>query len=280
VWQCSDHRVTYLKPKLNRQWQVDRREDDSVKHLQLLCKDGAALLAYSGLAKVGNDHISDWLRRLVRGQSRTVDETLIRIREQATTTLAGPAATARIPHAFVIGTFVQGQPWVVAIVNQERPDSSAVAQFRTEGLAADQPKALIVGKGRDAVSDEDRALVERVAKRRPKRPEDYSRLLANVHRRAKHSKHPARHSISEACITSYMPPTWFPIPSMTHWGQPDPPGKTLLPVLMALSGIDTTETMKVLMQRMMAMGGEPIDEDEYQRRMDEAGRRSVEPPKP
>jgi hypothetical protein len=41
---------------------------------------------------------------------------------------------------------------------------------------------------------------------------------------------------------------------MTHWGQPDPPGKTLLPVLMVLSGIDTTETMKVLMQRMMAMG--------------------------
>jgi hypothetical protein len=175
-------RVAVLRPpgdvpkaETESQWQVDRREDDSVKHLQLLCKDGAALLAYSGLAKVGNDHISDCLRRLVRGQSRTVDETLIRIREQATATLAGPAATARIPHAFVIGTFVQGQPWVVAIVNQERPDSSAVAQFRTEGLAADQPKALIVGKGRDAVSDEDRALVERVAKRRPKRPEDYSR---------------------------------------------------------------------------------------------------------
>jgi hypothetical protein len=287
VWQCSDHRVTYLVQKPNRQWRVVKREDESVKHVQLGCKDGVALLAYSGLAKIGNDHISDWLRRLVRGQSGTVDETLIRIREGATATLAGPAAKAGVAHAFVIGTFVQGQPWMVAIVNQELPDSPPLDHFRTEGLAAWEPKTLIVGEGRDAVSEEDRALVERAAQRRPRRPEEYSELLAAVHRRAKHSKEPepskrsAHNSISEACITSYLLPGSIAVHSMKHWGKPDPSGKDLPPVPLLISGIDTTETTKVFLEHTKAMwAGEPIDEAEYERRMDKAGRRSVEPPKP
>jgi hypothetical protein len=281
VWQCSDHRVTYLVPKPNQRWKVVKREDDSVKHVQLVCKDGSALLTYSGLAKVGNDHISDWLRRLVRGQSRTVDETLIRIREEATATLAGPAAKNDIAHALVIGAFVQGKPWIVAIVNQKLPDSPPLDHFETDGFALQEPMALIVGEGRKAVSDADWALAQRVAKRRPKRPEDYSRVLADVHRRAKHSNHPARHTISEACITSYMPPAGHGIQSVRHWGQRDPSRKWPILVPMVVSGIDATEIMKATVENMEAReGGQPVDDAENQRRIGEAGRRAVEPLKP
>jgi len=81
----------------------------------------AAHLTYTGLAMVGNDHISDWVRRQVRGYSRTVDETLIRIREAATADLAGPAKASGVIHAFVVGAYVQRWPWAVAITNTAGP---------------------------------------------------------------------------------------------------------------------------------------------------------------
>src|SRR5215211_246698 len=210
MWQCSDHRVMHLRRKRNRQWAVVRTDDYSPKHIQLMCVGGSALLTYSGLGMIGNNHLSDWLRRLVRGPIRTLDETLIRIQEEATATLAGAAAKAEVIHAFTIGAILQGHPWAVVITNLGWPPGSPpLDRFETDMQTTDEPKALFFGAGRDAVSAEDWALVKRVAARRPRRPEDYSKLLAYVHRRAKHSKHPARHTISEACTTSYMPPTGF-----------------------------------------------------------------------
>ena len=121
IWQLSDFRVVHLRPRPNGRWKVARTEDRSMKFVQLACRDGAAHLTYSGLAMVGNDHISDWVRRQVRGYSRTVDETLIRIREAATADLAGPAKASGVIHAFVVGAYVQRWPWAVAITNTAGP---------------------------------------------------------------------------------------------------------------------------------------------------------------
>jgi hypothetical protein len=281
TWQCSDHRVTYLKRKPNGQWHVDHREDDSVKHLLLRCKDGAALLTYTGLAKVGDDHISHWLRRQVRGSSRTLDETLIRIREAATADLARPAKAASRPHAFAVGAYLQQRPWAVGITNTTGPpDFPILDEFTTEAVPADEPKVMILGEGSEAVSDEDWTLLLRVAQRRPRRPEDYAQLLANVHRRTKHSNHPKRHTISEGCITSFIPPSGDGGQTRTHWGQPGQDTR-LLPVPTVGFGIDLTETGRVMVDWMRAAeAGRPMDDAEYQRRLEEAGRRSVQPPKP
>src|SRR6266536_320977 len=84
VWQCSDQRAAWVvRNQRTGELTVIRTDDSSVKHIQFQCRDGAALLAYSGLSTVGTDDFSDWLRRLLRGQSRTVAETLIRIRAPA-----------------------------------------------------------------------------------------------------------------------------------------------------------------------------------------------------
>jgi hypothetical protein len=104
VWQCSDQRVAWAVPnRRTGQLDIKRVDDSSVKHIQFQCRDGTALLAYSGLAKVGTDDITDWLRRQLRGQSRTVDETLIRIREAADTNQARQASRRGRPGARLPG---------------------------------------------------------------------------------------------------------------------------------------------------------------------------------
>ena len=281
IWQCSDFRVVHLRPRPNGQSEVTRTEDRSVKFVQLRCRDGAAHLAYSGLAMVGNDQVSDWVRRQVRGYSRTVDGTLIRIREAATAELAGLAKATGVVHAFAVGAYVQRCPWAVAITNTTGPPAFRILdRFETAAVRADEPKVMVIGEGQNAISGEDRALLLRVAQRRPKRPEDYSRLLANIHHRARHSKHRARHMISEACITSYMPPSGDGGRAQTHWDNPNPSTWPPSPP-MVLDGIDMTDTERVMVEMLMAAeAGQPIDDAEFKRRVDEAGLHSVEPPKP
>src|SRR6266567_527499 len=73
IWQCSDHRLTdTVTGKL-----VD---DYSIKHVILRCPDGAALLAYAGAGRINSLDLSDWLREILRGESRTLDQTCIHIR--------------------------------------------------------------------------------------------------------------------------------------------------------------------------------------------------------
>jgi hypothetical protein len=116
AWQCSDFRVTYIQGR-----KVIRRDAFSVKHVTVHCRDGSALITYCGLGALDlaterNVRISDWLRRLLRGHGRTVDETLILLREQATAHLARPAAIAGVPHTFLVGAFLQRRPWAAVIV--------------------------------------------------------------------------------------------------------------------------------------------------------------------
>jgi hypothetical protein len=172
VWQCSDYRVSYVERRPNGRWKVIKREDNSVKFVTLRCRDGVAMLTYSGLAMVGNEHISDWVGRQVRGYSRTVDGTLIRIREAATAELARPAKAGGVVHFFVVGAYLQRRPWAAVIANTTGPPAFPILdRFETSALPADEPKVMIVGEGQNAISAEDRELLLRVSQRRPKRPE-------------------------------------------------------------------------------------------------------------
>jgi hypothetical protein len=229
-------------------------------------------------------HVSDWLRRLIRGESRTLDETLIRIREAATAELAGPAAAAGIEHTFLVGAFLQRRPCAVAITNMGLPPGPPPRDhFLTEAVSADEtPRLMVVGAGRNAILKEDRELLKRIRHYRPKRPQDFSQVLADIHRRAKHSNHPARHTISEGCLTAHMWPSGRGHGIKAHWFKPDPASGKRLPVPPHVySGIDMTELMDHVMRRMdAARAGEEVDEEESIRLGMEAGRRAVEPPKP
>ena len=176
--------------------------------------------------------------------------------------------------------FLQRRPWLVAIWNiQWPPGSSPLDHFETQALSAEEPKLLVFGSGRDAITENDRALLNKVTHRRPKRPEDYSQLLAEIHRRAKHSKHPARRTISQQCTTAFMPPSGDGVQTKIHW---NPPGKPLFPVVPSLLyGVDLTELSEVDARAFYARkAGQPLDEVEISRLFEEAGRRSTERPPP
>jgi hypothetical protein len=190
VWQCADHRLVWIE-----RGKATEREDVSVKHLAIRCPDGVALISYSGLGALDRKlHVSDWMRELVRGDNRrTVDGTLIRIREAATMDLARPAKAHGVVHWFVAGVFLQRRPWWAVITNQPGgPGSPILDHFETIAEPADNPpRRLVAGKGMEAISAEDWALLDRIKMRQPRRPEDYARVLAGIHRRAQQSRHPA-----------------------------------------------------------------------------------------
>jgi hypothetical protein len=245
--------------------------------------DGAALVTYSGLGQVDNVDVSDWLRRLLRGRTRTVDETLILRRQAATADLAGPAKRARVEHAFLVGAFLRRRAWAAVITNTPGPPGSAILDhFVTGAVPADEePRRLVTGAGCNAIADADRALLERITRHRPRRPQDYCQVLAGVHCRAKHSRHPDRRTISQACTTIFLPPSGQGGKATLHWHEPDPPGETLPPKPLVHLGIDATEIVKVLGDHMLAMdAGQPLPDGEFSRRVDKAARRAVEPPTP
>ena len=249
IWQCSDLRLT--------RWPSGEVVDDySIKHVAARCTDGTALISYTGLGRVGRDSVSDWLRRTIRGESRTVDETLIFIRENATSKLCRAAANLGIRHTFIVGAFLAGRPWAVAVTNMspDRPlESPPVPEFNTSAIMVGSPRrpmAFVTG-ARDAVGPEDMALLDRISTRRPKRPIDYRRLLAEINRRASKQR-PFGKLITEACVTAYIPPTGEPFEHETHWwGLTQPSIQRQIPSL--LFGIDLTELTKVMTDNFEAL---------------------------
>jgi hypothetical protein len=295
VWQCSDHRVTWLEWDTRlRRWRVHDPEDHSMKHVMVRCRDGTALITYSGLGMVGRrnnaDHVSDWLRRLIRGDNqRTVDQTLVRISEGATAKFAKPLRQHSLEHTFVVGAvFIQRRPPLAAEITnaQGPPGLRPLDRFVVRTYPADQePQKLIRGKGQEAISQKDRALLERITHHRPARLKDYSQVLADIHRRAKHSKHPASETISEGCVTTFMPPRDYGFETDcraetgTHWSAPDVE-LALPPSPFVFLGIDYTEIFKVLLDDLRAMeAGQPLDPESTEA-FRQAFQRAIEPPTP
>src|SRR5262249_17221605 len=94
IWQSSDLRLTDPRSGAS----VD---EYSCKHVALRCADGSALLTYAGLGRVHGVHLSDWLREFLRGENRSLDQTVQLIRQRASEDLGRVARSTH--HMFVIG---------------------------------------------------------------------------------------------------------------------------------------------------------------------------------
>jgi hypothetical protein len=278
IWQCSDLRLT--------RWpRGDIVDDYSIKHVTARCTDGTALISYTGLGRVGQYSVSDWLRRTLRGESRTVDDTLSFIREKATSRLGRNAASLGIRHTFIVGAFLAGRPWAAAITNMspDRPlERPPTRTFNTSALMVGEdyrPMAFVTG-AREAVAPEDMTLLDRISTRWPKRPIDYRRLMAEINRRASKQR-PFGKLISEACVTAYIPPAGEPFEHETHWwGLTRPSVERQVPSL--LFGIDLTELNQVMITNFKDLHSpNPATREEAHKRFDrlvqEAAERSVKP---
>jgi hypothetical protein len=103
LWQSSDYRLT--NPRTG---QVE--DDASGKFMGVVCPDGAALITYTGIGRVGNESVADWILKVLRGKyNLTVDQTLILIRESATQMF--PKIARGYGLTFNIGVFIGSRPW-------------------------------------------------------------------------------------------------------------------------------------------------------------------------
>lgn len=237
VWQCSDHRLTSAV-------NGEIVDDFSEKHLAIRCRDGAALIAYAGLGQVGGVDVSQWLREILRGHSRTVDENLLAIRAAASAHLS----PVGMPHMFTAGAFLGGRGWIVQIRNFARWPLTGRAQilrsFETHArpLAAGEGVFTMFGE-MGSVSERDKRRLFRICGKRPRSPDEFSALLAQTNRRAAQVR--SRSTISPHCTTTYMPAAGEPVTSVFHDFGYSPPRFRGTPLL--LFGIDMTGIEDALM---------------------------------
>jgi hypothetical protein len=271
VWQSSDFRLT--DPRTSAV-----KDDFSVKHVAFRCRDGAALLAYCGAGSVSLPraaaavHLSDWIRQIVRGESLTLDETFTLIRERATADLGELLQKMRLPHMFSIGAFLDGAPWAIQIRNFEiSPDliCSVRREFQTVACKVEVGAVLWVPP---IISEADQRLMLKVMNKRPRKPKEFSDLLAGVNLRV--SKRQA--SVSSHCMSSYLPPTLDGVQTIIHAN-----GSQTLPDITSpflLFGIDMTEQMRVLASMFTAKRTDTRSEEDRKddgERMKKAAQLSV-----
>lgn len=278
VWASADHRLTEI-PSGNLV------TDQSVKYVSVQCSDGAALITYTGLGRVGRTDVSKWMREILRGESRTVDETLIDLREQATARLGIPAMSYGVQHTFLAGAFLGGRAWAVEIKNFRSvtplSTSALQPQFETAAVAVDDKSILLVaGAGRLAISDADWALLRRIADRQPRDPKEFLKLLGDVNRRAAQSKHRAAKLVSQTCMTTYMPPSGDTQESVAYGPDEDLNDLPLTPS-MILFGIDLGEAFageaEAFRARRLGRADQVFDQEQNEKRLRKAGEASVRP---
>lgn len=247
AWQSSDHRTVDLT-----NGQVI--DDYSVKQVILRCPDGAALLAYAGASRMSLGgavvEVSDWIREMLRGETRTLDQSLILIRENATRDLAPALRAKGILHMFSIAAFLAGQPWAVQIRNFTLKDLVLLDHFETAGMKVpDSGLGFVYGDPR-AINLRHGEKLMALAKRKPRQPKEFRNALASMNRRVAETPS-GRRTISPGCFSSYMPPKGEPFESEVH-GVKAAPGPLIIPTL--LFGIDLTDIQRTMLQQMRRPG--------------------------
>lgn len=243
VWQSSDLRLT--NP------QTRKLEDDySSKHISFWCSDGAILLTYGGVGKVKGVPISDWICEFTRGETLTVDATLIKIRQRATEDLGAILLDRGLKHMFSIGAFVVGTPLVVQIRNFLVEGSVAgpvQCEFHTLAQRVPAESGLIV-PWPQFVSKPDLSLLHQVSSKRPRKPKEFCDLLGKINSRVALSAL-SFGLVSSHCISGYMPPTGD---GMQHYVYNAPTGARTIYSPVVLFGIDLTDRARSMIDSMRA----------------------------
>jgi hypothetical protein len=274
TWQSADLRTT--NPNTGK-----LEDDDSVKQVILHCTDGDAIVAYAGIGavrKAGSSDwigLSDWIRQILRGVSRTVDQSLIFLREQATKDI-GPIAKQKYAHCFTIGATIGGRLWAVQIRNVENyeqltsvPCTQASANFDTVAKEVGDDGVFVALGPPGAVLQSDLDTLRRVANVKPRKVEEFRALLGAVNRRAA-STPKGKRFISPHCFTVYLPPAGKPVAGELRGEKGKVKPGIVLPSL--AYGIDFTEGQKASLEIRNA-----ASDEERQSILERAGNEAVTP---
>jgi hypothetical protein len=111
LWQASDHRLTR---------DGDAVDDASMKHVRIQAEDGKALIAYAGIGRVRDTHISDWVRKVLRGASRPIEDHLAVLKAAADRELIPWCRRHNGAHVFSVAAFKNNRPVWYVITNARR----------------------------------------------------------------------------------------------------------------------------------------------------------------
>jgi hypothetical protein len=233
IWQCSDRRVTL------REGQRERViDDDSIKHVDLRFADGSALLAYTGLAYIGEQHVSEWVADTLTGKQVSVMRALEAIRDRATAEIAN-----RVHHDFIVGGFQKGKPWAARISNSApRPDYLSVPArpaFEMGGIGITKPMVFRAG-AYSSVSASDMQTVEKALAANAL-PKDLRKLLATINRRAAQANHPHARYVSEGCVSVSLDADGNTAAQIFHW-KPHPERQPAIPSVWFGADMTTWDT--------------------------------------
>jgi hypothetical protein len=247
IWQSADCRLTHRGTGAV----VD---DFSVKQVGFKCPDGRATLAYAGSGSFYSAggieiHLSDWIRQFIRGETYTVEQTLLQIRKRATEDLGHGLLNASLQHMFIVGAHFGGKLWQIQIRNFSVTREHGVGPLQREFVVATQEARrdqYVVCPWPWILSRADFDLLMKVGGKRPRKPKEFSDLLAGINLRTANANRVKY--VSPQCITTYLPVTETDgMQNQCHNFPPDAPS-IVVPFL--LFGIDGTETMRRLMDAM------------------------------
>lgn len=206
VWQATDHRLSRAGKTV---------ADDSIKHVKLLVRDGQAVLAYAGVGRVGNIDISDWVRKLLRGDFRTLGEQVNIICGASTRKLTEYCRTTKSPLTFSIGGFESGVPTLYIISNHVRkPNGNIVGEefvvkcIRLKDAGQNDVGVHVEGSGANALrQDELLQFIQGIIRRRAGKPSlwrDMMGALAETIKRASEDER-SDGEVSKQSVVTYLP---------------------------------------------------------------------------
>jgi hypothetical protein len=249
------------------------KDDFSFKHVIVKCPDGDAVLSYAGAGSIPVAgkyvDISDWVRQILRGPARRLDETFIYLRERATEDLGKLLSERRIAHMFTGAAFLDGVPWVLQIRNFPEWRSGAAPKiepvFQTSVGKIPPGNRLITYWPPLQPSEHQR--LTRLSPKRPRHWKEVSKLLASVNLQVAKRK-PS--TVSRHCVVTYLAnPKDLKDGVHTEFCNGDRQIRPFFPACICL-GIDMTD-----ISRLMLLKGE-VDAANFK----EADRNSVVPKNP
>ena len=206
VWQATDHRLSRAGKTV---------ADDSIKHVKLLARDGQAVLAYAGVGRVGKIDISDWVRKLLRGDFRTLGDQVNILCGALTRKLTEDCRRTRTPLTFSIGGFESGVPTLYIISNRvRRPNGNIVGKkfvgkcIRLKDAGQNDVGVHVEGSGANTLrQDELLKFIQGIIRRRAGKPSlgrDMMGALAETIKRASVDER-SHGTVSKQSVVTYLP---------------------------------------------------------------------------
>jgi hypothetical protein len=250
-WLCTDNRVS-----VNNKF----RDDNHVKHVGIKCPDGTALLAYTGLAELlDSTKISDWVRSVIRGEIRNVEQTIHFIAESATKEISN-----YYPLIFVVSAFINKKAYLFEVKNVKDRNSlqSPLKEFTILKTSVDKSLYFSAGSGSGSISSSERLRIAKIIGKPPRKIKDFQNLLITINQKVSKAD---KERVSESCVAVDMPMSGEPVNSVVK----NAGGEVVVPFV--IFGVDMTGTMEVLSRGLSKNEDSrfPVDKIESNKRLKE-----------